>query len=132
MKNFVFISPHFPDSFYRFVVALKKNGFRVLGIGDDPYENLRPELKEALTEYYVCYNMDNFDNEVKAVKYFEDKYGHIDYLESNNEYWLDKDAKLREMFGIITGPMGDEIDFYNHKSLNLASLSNQYSLLLSK
>ena len=117
MKNFVFISPHFPDSFYRFVVALKKNGFRVLGIGDDPYENLRPELKEALTEYYVCYNMDNFGNEVKAVKYFEDKYGHIDYLESNNEYWLDKDAKLREMFGIITGPMGDEIDFYNHKSL---------------
>ena len=58
MKNFVFISPHFPDSFYRFVVALKKNGFRVLGIGDDPYENLRPELKEALTdafnhEYYL-------------------------------------------------------------------------------
>ena len=56
MKNFVFISPHFPDSFYRFVVALKKNGFRVLGIGDDPYENLRPELKEALTEYYQSRN----------------------------------------------------------------------------
>ena len=117
MRNFVFISPHFPDSFYRFVVALRNNGFRVLGIGDDPYENLNPELKNALTEYYVCYNMDNFDNEVRAVKYFEDKYGHIDFLESNNEYWLDKDAKLREMFGITTGPVGSEIDFFNHKSL---------------
>ena len=117
MKNFVFISPHFPDSFYRFVIALKNNGFRVLGIGDSPYENLNPELKNALTEYYVCYNMDNFENEVNAVRYFENKYGHIDYLESNNEYWLDKDAKLREMFGITTGPVGSEIDFYNHKSL---------------
>ena len=117
MKNFVFISPHFPDSFYRFAVALKNNGFRVLGIGDSPYEKLNPELKAALTEYYVCYNMDNFDNEIRAVQYFQDKYGHIDYLESNNEYWLDKDAALRERFGITTGPVGKEIDFYNHKSL---------------
>ena len=117
MKNFVFISPHFPDYFYKFVVALKNNGFRVLGIGDEQYENLNPVLKEALTEYYVCHNMDYFDNEVAAVRYFEQKYGHIDYLESNNEYWLDKDAKLREMFGITTGPIGSEIEFYNHKSL---------------
>ena len=75
MKNFVFISPHFPDSFYKFVVALKNNGFRVLGIGDDPYENLRPELKSALAEYYVCHNMDNIENEINAVRYFENKYG---------------------------------------------------------
>ena len=117
MKNFVFISPHFPDSFFRFVVALKNNGFRVLGIGDEPYEKLNPELKAALTEYYVCYNMDYFDNEVNAVRYFENKYGHIDYLESNNEYWLEKDAMLREIFGITTGPVGKEINYYQHKSL---------------
>ena len=117
MKNFRFISPHFPDSFFRFVVALKNNGFRVLGIGDDPFEKLNPELKAALTEYYVCYNMDYFDNEVNAVRYFENKYGHIDYLESNNEYWLEKDAMLREIFGITTGPVGKEINYYQHKSL---------------
>ena len=117
MQNFVFISPHFPDSFYRFVVALKNNGFRVLGIGDAPYDSLSNELKGALTEYYMCSNMDCFDNEVKAVSYFQDKYGHIDYLESNNEYWLEKDAKLREIFGITTGPVGKEIEFYQHKSL---------------
>ena len=117
MKNFVYISPQFPDYFYKFVEALKNNGFRILGIGDDPYENLSPRLKAALTEYYVCYNMDSFDNEVRAVQYFQDKYGHIDYLESNNEYWLGKDAKLREIFNITTGPMGNQIDLYNHKSL---------------
>ena len=117
MQNFVFISPHFPDSFFRFVVALNKNGFRVLGIGDEPYDKLNPELKAALTEYYQCVNMDCFENEVTAVRYFEQKYGHIDYLESNNEYWLPTDAQLREIFGITTGPVGKEIDFYNHKSL---------------
>lgn len=117
MQNFVFISPHFPDSFYRFVVALKKNGFHVLGIGDTPYDSLSSELKESLTDYYMCSDMDNFDNEVRAVIYFQDKYGHIDYLESNNEYWLEKDAKLREIFGITTGPVGKEIEFYQHKSL---------------
>ena len=117
MKNFVFISPHFPDSFYRFVVALKNNGFCVLGIGDEAYDNLNPELKNSLTEYYLCHNMDCFGNEVDAVRYFEHKYGHIDYLESNNEYWLEKDAMLREIFGITTGPVGKEINYYQHKSL---------------
>ena len=40
--------------------------------------------------------MDDFNNELKAVQYFIDKYGPIDYLERNNEYWLAKDATLRE------------------------------------
>lgn len=117
MRNFVFISPHFPDSFVRFVKALKKNGFRVLGIGDCPYFDLSQELRDNLDEYYLCYDMDNFENEVNAVRYFENKYGHIDYIESNNEYWLEKDAKLREIFHVNTGPRGNEIAFYQHKSL---------------
>ncbi len=115
--NFIYISPQFPDYFYKFVQELKNRGFRVLGIGEDPYEKIPQQLKEALTEYYVCYGMDYFDNEVRAVQYFRDKYGPIDFIESNNEYWLDRDAKLREIFGVTTGPMGNQIDFYNHKSL---------------
>ena len=117
MQNFVFISPHFPDSYYRFVVALKNNGFRVLGVGDAPYEDLFPELKNSLTEYYRCYNMENFDEEINAVRYFENKYGHIDYLESNNEYWLERDAKLRDIFHIDTGIGYEGIQMYQHKSL---------------
>lgn len=117
MKNFVFISPHFPDSYFRFVVALKNNGFRVLGVGDASYEELSQPLRESLTEYYRVYDMENFDNEVNAIRYFENKYGHIDYLESNNEYWLERDAKLRDIFHIDTGIGYEGIQLYQHKSL---------------
>ena len=117
MKNFVFISPHFPNSYVRFVEALKRNGFRVLGIGDAPHSEITPQLRNALTEYYCCPDMENFDNEVRAITYFQDKYGHIDFLESNNEFWLEKDAMLRERFGISSGIQGSEIAIYQHKSL---------------
>lgn len=115
MKNFIFISPHFPDHFCKFVHSLKEVGFRVLGIGDCPYDQLPTSLKEDLTEYYGCWDMGNFDNEVAAVRYFENKYGHIDYLESNNEYWLERDAKLRTIFN-IEGMHEDNISTYQHKS----------------
>lgn len=116
MKNFILISPHFPQTYYRFAEALKQRGFRVLGIGDASYEELCPELKANLDEWYACYNMDNFDNEIKAVEYYKNKYGEIDYLESNNEYWLEKDAKLRELFNIPNGVRPDELLFWQHKS----------------
>lgn len=117
MKNFIFISPHFPQSYWRFCLSLKNNGFNVLGIGDAPYNELSEECKYALTEYYCCQDMDNFDNEKKAVAYFKEKYGRIDFLESNNEYWLEKDAELRTIFGIATGPNKDFIKRYKFKSI---------------
>ena len=64
MKNFIFISPHFPSNYWRFCLALKNRGFNVLGIGDAPYNELSDECKFALTEYYCCYNMDNYENEI--------------------------------------------------------------------
>ena len=117
MQNFVLISPHFPETYYRFAEALKRNGFRVLGIGDAPYVELRNELKSSLDEYYCCYDMGNFDNEIRAVDYFKNKYGQIDYLESNNEYWLEKDARLREIFHIPNGVRPEELKYWQHKSL---------------
>ena len=117
MKTIILISPHFPQTYYRFAEALKHNGFRVLGIGDASYEELCPELKANLDEWYACYNMDNFDNECRAVGYYRDKYGEIDYLESNNEYWLEKDAKLREIFNIKNGVRPDELQYWQHKSM---------------
>ena len=116
MKNFILISPHFPQTYYRFADALKQRGFRVLGIGDASYEELSPELKANIDEWYACYNMDNFDNELKAVQYYIDKYGEIEYLESNNEYWLDRDAKLREWFNIKNGVRTSELEYWQHKS----------------
>ena len=117
MKNFVLISPHFPKTYYHFAESLKNNGFRVLGVGDAPYHEIPEELKNALTEYYTCYDMVNLDNQKRAIQYFIDKYGAIDYLESNNEYWLSKDAELREFFDIKNGVRPNELQFWQHKSL---------------
>ena len=117
MKNFVIISPHFPQTYYRFAEALNKNGFRVLGIGDASYDELVPELKSALAEFYSCYGMDNFDNEKRAVEYFKNKYGEIDFIESNNEYWLSRDALLREIFDVKNGVRPQDLKYWQYKSL---------------
>jgi len=116
MKNFIFISPHFPDSYWKWCLALKNRGFNVLGIGDAPYDEIPNECKFALTEYYCCQNMDNYENEKKAVKYFKDKYGEIEWLESLNEYWLEKDAQLRSDFDVKHGIRVEEIVKYKLKS----------------
>lgn len=116
MKNFIFISPHFPSTYWHFLKELKEDGFRVLGIGDAPWYEVNEETKRYLDEYYVCWDMENFDNEVEAVRYFENKYGHIDYLESNSEFWLERDARLRDIFN-INGLRSDLLREYQHKSL---------------
>lgn len=101
--NFVFISPNFPTNYWHFCEELKHNGVNVLGIGDSAYETLSYSLRDALTEYYRVDSMENYDQMVRAVAYFTFKYGKIDWLESNNEYWLEQDAKLRTDFHITTG-----------------------------
>ena len=50
MQNFIFISPNFPTNYWQFCRELKNNGLNVLGIGDQPYEELKPELKASLNE----------------------------------------------------------------------------------
>ena len=117
MKNFIIISPHFPETYYRFAEALKYNGFRVLGVGDASYFELPQELRNCLDEYYCCYDMENFENEKRAVICFRNKYGVIDYLESNNEYWLERDSWLRNDFNIPNGVRQDELKYWQHKSL---------------
>ncbi len=116
MKNFVFISPNFPVNYWRFCRELRNNGMRVLGIGDCPYNELAQELRDALHEYYKVSNMENYDEVFRAVAFFTFKYGKIDWLESNNEYWLMQDAKLRTEFNITTGPKIHEMDKIKYKS----------------
>ena len=103
MKNFIFISPNFPTNYYKFCRELRANGFNVLGIGDCPYEDLAQEVKDNLTEYYRVYSMKNYDEMYRAVAYFAFRYGRIDFIESNNEYWLELDAQLRTDFHVCTG-----------------------------
>ena len=51
MKNFVFISPNFPITYWKFCAELKRNGLRVLGVGDCPYTELPPSLRASLHAY---------------------------------------------------------------------------------
>ena len=46
--NFVFISPHFPKTYYQFCQELKNNGVNVLGIASDWYGSLTDEVKNSL------------------------------------------------------------------------------------
>ncbi len=116
MKNFVFVSPNFPANYQNFCRELKNNGFRVLGIGDCPYDNLTAELKSSLYEYYKVSSLENYDEVYRAVAFFAFKYGKIDYLESNNEYWLERDAALRTDFNIETGFHTKDIKRVKYKS----------------
>ena len=116
MRNFVFISPNFPTNYWQFCRELKNNGLNVLGIGDQPYDELIPELKNSLTEYYKVDHMEDYDQMYRAVAYFIFKYGRIDYLESNNEYWLEQDARLRTDFNITTGFHSADIPRIKYKS----------------
>ena len=116
MKNLIFISPNFPVSYWKFCAELKRNGLRVLGIGDQPYFELKQELRESLDEYYKVGNLENYDEVFKAVAFFTYKYGKIDWLESNNEYWLMRDAKLRTEFNITTGFKDADMDRIKLKS----------------
>ncbi len=113
--NFIFISPHFPNNYYLFCKELKLNGANVLGIASDNYNFLANEVKESLTEYYKVDNMEDYNQMYKAVAYFASKYGKIDFIESNNEYWLELDARLRTDFNVTTGKKIDEINFFKSK-----------------
>lgn len=117
MTNFIFISPNFPDSYWKFCAELKNNGLRVLGIGDCPYDQLTQQLRESLDEYYKVSNLENDDEVYKAVAFFAYKYGKIHWLESNNEYWLTRDAKLRTEFHITTGFMEEDMQRVKCKSV---------------
>ncbi len=114
--NFIFISPHFPKTYWNFCDRLRRNGVNVLGIGDAPFDEIPYELKDCLTEYYRVDNLGNYDEMVRAVGYFTFHYGKIDWLESNNEYWLEMDAQLRTDFNITTGAQNDFIERIKFKS----------------
>lgn len=116
MKNFIFISPNFPDTYWRFCRELKNNGFNVFGIGDCEYFELSDGLRASLTEYYKVSSLENYDEVYRAVAFFSFRYGKIDWLESNNEYWLEQDARLRTDFNINTGFKTDDVPKIKFKS----------------
>lgn len=116
MKNIIFISPNFPTNYWMFCRELKKNGMNVLGIGDQPYDELSSDLKNSLNEYYKVSSLENNDEVYRAVAFLTYKHGRIDWLESNNEYWLERDARLRTDFNIKSGFQEADIPRIKYKS----------------
>ena len=114
--NLVFISPHFPDQYWHFCAGAKANGVNVLAIADTPYDQLSWELKQSISDYYQVRNLEDYGEMYRAVAWFAHKWGKIDWIESNNEYWLEQDARLRTDFNVTTGIQTDRIASIRNKS----------------
>ena len=114
--NVVFISPHFPLYFYNFCERLKERGVNVLGIGDAAYNEISDNTKNSLTEYYKVTNLEDYDEVYRACAYYTWKYGKIDWIESQNEYWLELEATLRNEFNVTTGTKIQDMGCMKYKS----------------
>ncbi len=114
--NVIFISPHFPSHFYQFCARLKERGVTVLGIGDCPWEGIGPQCRGALTDYRFVPSLQDYDAVYRTAAEFIFRYGRIDFVESQNEYWLELDARLRTDFHITSGPGLEDMMAMNRKS----------------
>ena len=113
--NVVFLSPHFPPHYYRFCQRLREVGANVLGLADEPFDNLHSKLRASLNEYYKVHDMHDYDAMVRALGYFTHRHGKIDRLDSLNEYWLEMEAQLRTDFNVF-GVKNDDIMKIKRKS----------------
>ena len=100
--NIVFLSPHFPLHFYNFCDRLKRLGANVLAVGDAPYAELTEQTRAAVTEYYYLPSLEDYDGVYRAVAFYIHKYGRIVHIESQNEYWLMLEARLRTDFNVLS------------------------------
>jgi ATP-grasp domain len=98
--NVVFLSPHFPPTWYQFVTALRDEGATTLGVAEEPWDRLRPELRDAMAEYYRVGDMNDYSQLVRALGHLTHRHGKLDRLDSLNEWWLESEARLRTDFNI--------------------------------
>ena len=73
-------------------------------------------MRQSLDEYYAVTSLEDYQQVYRAIGYFIHKYGRIDWLESNNEYWLERDARLRTDFHITSGFQTSDIPRIKYKS----------------
>ena len=114
--NVLFISPNFPDHFYNFCSRLKRLGVNVLGLGDCPKDQLDWRVADAVTEYRCLSSLEDYDSVYRTVAAYIAQYGRIDYVESQNEYWLELEARLRDDFNVTRGFHVVDLASFKHKS----------------
>ncbi len=98
--NVVFLSPHFPPNWWRFVRGLADVGATTLGIADENWEQLRPDLRDSLDDYYRVADLSDYDQLTRAMGFFIHRHGRVARLDSLNEHWLETEARLRTDFNI--------------------------------
>jgi hypothetical protein len=99
--NVLFLSPHFPPHFHLFCAALRQHGAVVLGVGEAAPEQVAPETMSALDHYAHVPGMEDYDCLLRAVAWLIAQHGHIERVESHNEHWLEREARLREDFNML-------------------------------
>lgn len=112
--NVLFLSPHFPQQFHQFCLALRAAGARVFGIGDATWEGLSEDVRRSLDEYVHVPTMDSDDALLRAAAYVTWKHGKIDRIDSLNEWWLAREATLREELNVL-GPRPLEVSRFRSK-----------------
>jgi hypothetical protein len=113
--NVIYISPQFPPNYKYFVFALRDAGAKVFGIGDTPAWEVGEDVRGALAEYIQVPDMYNrYDDLKRAVASIQDRYGPIHRIDSNNEHWLEHEARIREDFN-ITGQRTSDLRFNRSK-----------------
>ena len=105
--NFVYLSPFFPPNYRDFVRGLHEVGVRVLGLGETPYADLGPQLQGWIHEYYQVESLQDYDQVYRAFAHFISKHGRIDRVDSNSEFWMDTEARLRTDFNLAGYRSGD-------------------------
>lgn len=101
--NFLVISPQFPATNWNFCDRLKLNGINTLGIGHEPYEELRIEVRHALQDYIQIQQYQSYDAVLRAAAFFTYRYGRINGMDSFQESRLFSDARLRTDFHVGCG-----------------------------
>ncbi len=114
--NHIYLSPHFPPNYHLFCVHLRRLGVKVLGIADEPYDWLSPEVKAGLTEYHRVADMHSYDQLLRACGHFTHRHGKLDRVDSHTEYWMETEARLRTDFNIF-GPKVADLAAIQRKSL---------------
>lgn len=113
--NYLLVSPNFPISQEFFAKGLKEKGINVLGVGSESYDALSQTLKDNLAEYFRVNDLEDYEEVFRAVAFLTYKHGKIDRIESNNEYWLELDARLREDFNVY-GVKPKQLELTKYKS----------------
>ena len=94
----LYLSPCSPPTAAQFCAALNARGARVWGIGDEPFDPNAEHL--PLEEYVYESRADDYAALRNSVARLIERHGRFDRIVSNNEHWLEVEARLCADFDV--------------------------------